>query len=297
MNFLKKFTSIILSGILLSMSFSKVLAQVEVLEFDDNTKITRFNRDDFETMIKLYDGYTKEKEKHLFTKGENIAVKASGAVGTIGSLGLAGYLWNKSEKSESKVKNVIYKIGAGVAGLAGVATAVGVFYPEYKKSKVEKDITKKARNEKTWWIGVKDIRDMLIEERDTVEQVLRDGFEDRSKQINMVKDTMPELIPLMASGLRRENLQKYPGYYVLIERPYRDDNYVGSDTVYPRLCKDYELRSTFAKDGCSGWISDLINRLESEGIHGKEYKKISIQENDLKALAYTDCEFFNNHNN
>ena len=224
-------------------------------------------------------------------------VKTAGAGLTLGSVGLAGYLWHKGEKSESKTNSIAYKIGAGLASLTGLASAASSFYPEYKKSKVEKDITKKARNEKTWWIGVKDIRDMLIEERDKVEQILRDGFQDRSKQINMVKDTMPELITLMASGLRRENLQKYPGYYVLIERPYRDDNYIGSDTVYPRLCKDYELHSAFAKDGCSGWISDLINRLESEGIHGKEYKKISIQENDLKALAYTDCEFFNNHNN
>lgn len=223
-------------------------------------------------------------------------VKTAGAGLTLGSVGLAGYLWHKGEKSESKTKSIAYKIGAGLAGLTGLASAASSFYPEYKKSKVERDITKKARNEKTWWIGVKDIRDMIIEERDMVNQILRDGYEDRTKYVNMVKDIAPELIPLMLNGKSREDLQRYPGYYVLIERPYRDDNYVGSDTVYPRLCKDYELRSAFAKDKCSGWISDLFRRLELENIHLEKHEKMLLDVNDLKALAYTDCEFFNNHN-
>ena len=29
----------------------------------------------------------------------------------------------------------------------------------------------------------------------------------------------------------------------------------------------------------------------------KKYVKLLVLKNDLKALAYTDCEFFNNHNN
>lgn len=289
MKSLKKLFSLGLGTLMMFTGFPKVSAEVEVFTFSDNTRITRFNRDDFETMIRLYDGYVQENEKCLLTTGQNIAVKLAGIGLSICALIGSGILiYNCANYGDEE------GVGASLLGLAGITSFIASFYPEYKKSKVEKDITKKARNEKTWWIGVKDIRDMLIEERDTVEQVLRDGFEDRSKQINMVKDTMPELIPLMASGLRRENLQKYPGYYVLIERPYRDDNYVGSDTVYPRLCKDYELRSTFAKDKCSLWISDLINRLESEGIHGKEYKKILFEGNNLKEIECDDNGFKKN---
>lgn len=208
MNFLKKFTAMALCGTLLVTGLPKASAEIEVWKFSDNTRITRFNRDDFETMIRLYDYYVQENEKCLFSEKQNKVVKTAGAGLTLGSVGLAGYLWHKGEKSESKTKSIAYKIGAGLAGLTGLASAASSFYPEYKKSKVEKDITKKARNEKTLWIGVKDIRDMLIEERDTVEQVLRDGFEDRTKAINEIKDKAPELIPLMASGVLNEKICK-----------------------------------------------------------------------------------------
>lgn len=294
LKFLKKLLSFGLGICMLVTGIPKASAEIEVWTFSDNTRITRFNRDDFETMIRLYDYYVQENEKCLFTKGQNITVKVAGICLGICALVGSGILNCANYGNINDEKYIKESVVAGVLGLSGIASIIASFYPEYKKSKVEKDITKKARNEKTSWIGVKDIRDMLIEERDKVEQILRDGFEDRTKAINEIKDNAPELIPLIASGLKREDLQRYPGYYVLIERPYRSDNYVGSDVVIPGLCADYDLRDMFAKDKCYLWIFDLINRLESEGIHGKEYKKILFDGNILKEIEGDGSDFKKN---
>lgn len=268
---LKKLVSFGLGICMLVMGIPKASAEIEVWTFSDNTRITKFHRVEFDAMIKLYDYYVKENEKRLFNKGQNIAAKVAGICQGIVELVGSGILIynyaNYDDINDAKYVKKSAGVGAGVLGLSGIASIIASFYPEYKKSKVEKDITRKARNEKTLWIGVKDIRDMLVEERDTVKELLIGGFKDRTKAI---KDLAPEVISLIPIYFEQEDLKGYPGYYVLIERPYRSDNYAG-DVVFPRLCADYKLKE---KDKFDHFVYDLIKRLESEGIDECDYKKI-----------------------
>lgn len=277
LKFLKKLVSfglgicMLVTGIPKASAKSAESAEIEVWTFSDNTRITRFHRKDFEAMIKLYDYYVQENEKRLFNKGQNIAAKVAGICQGIVELVGSGILIynyaNYDDINDAKYVKKSAVVGAGLLGLSGMTSIIASFYPEYKKSKVEKDITRKARNEKTSWIGVKDIRDMLIEERDTVKELLRGGVKDHTKAI---KDLAPEVISLIPIYFEQKDLEGYSGCYVLIERPYRSDNYAG-DVVFPRLCADYKLKE---KDEFDWFIYDLIKRLKSEGIRERNHKKI-----------------------
>ncbi len=177
--------------------------EIEIWEFNDGTKITRFNRNNFQAIISIYDGYVRTSENSLFSTKQNIAIKIAGiGLGICLLIGSGIFISNYTNNTQ----HLEEVVGAGVLGLSGIAAIAASFYPEYKKFQVIKATTNKAYDTKTLWIGVKDIRNMLIEESDKVDQILRDGFQDRSKSVEKIKNLAPELVPLMEQGLKREDL-------------------------------------------------------------------------------------------
>lgn len=274
---IKKILTTALSIAMIFTTIQSASAQIEVWEFDDGSRLTRFHRDDLDDMVALYDQYVQENNRKLFTKGQNIAIKTLGI--TAGASAVIGGLVLASNPPASAAD----KFGGTVLIFAGLASIVASFYPEYVAYKVPRINTKDAYLELTGdefvderkrnsisYFGLQDIRDMLIKEKNLIEQVLRDGKEDRTEQVAKMEEACPGLGFFGQFGLTREKLQQRAGYYVLLERPYGSSKPTDNEYIRPVLWSDYWLGEDWTENKCKPLVLKIISSLgEEQNVHGK----------------------------
>lgn len=253
---LKKLVSLLLGASMMFATLPKASAKVEMWIFNDGTRVFKFEHTDFDCMIDFYERLVQENEKRLFTKSQNLAVKAAGIGFGLCLLVGSGVMAYGCATSDSN--DLLKKVAAGALGISGVSSIVASFYPEYVAREVEKTNTSGIAQEKFEYnvdfLGLKDICDLLKNTKQNLEELKSRGFKD---------------------GVSYKDLEKYP-HYILVDRPKSVDENRECDTWKSMFYSEHmmgtdvnlKLREIFAN--LEGWeklkvlAKDEIVRLDSD---------------------------------
>lgn len=218
---LKKLISSFLGASVMFATMPKTSALIEMWTFNDGTRVSKFEYTDFDYMIAFYEGLVQENEKHLFTKKQNIIVKAVGIGLGVGLLVGSGVIIHNCETSDTS--DLLKKITAGVLSFSGISSILASFYPEFVANKVEKDNTSGIAPEKFEnnlpLLGLKDIRDLLKNTKQNLEKLKSKGFKD---------------------GVSYKDLKKHP-YYILVDRPKSVDENHECDAWKSSFYSEYDI--------------------------------------------------------